>query len=120
MTNPADQDLVRCPTCTATQAPAAECRRCKCDLGLYIAALAQCRLWKRHTLQALRDGHYDEALEAAHRYARLSPDRDAARWITVAHLLRGDYAAALARRTDFQLTTTQALRRPRAGAGTSE
>ncbi len=95
MTTVADQDLVRCPTCTARQTPAAECRRCKCDLTLYVAALAQCGWWRQRALRALRDGRYDEALEAAHRYASLSPDRDAARWIAVAHLLRGDYGAAL-------------------------
>jgi hypothetical protein len=99
MTTAADPDIVRCPTCTATQPAAAECRRCKCDLTLYVAALAQCRIWKRRTLQALRDGRCDEALAAAYRYASLSPDRDASRWIAIAYLLRGDFAAA---RENFQ------------------
>jgi hypothetical protein len=102
MTTAADQDLVRCPTCTATQPAAAECRRCKCDLTLYVAALAQCRMWKQRTLQALHHGRYDEALEAAYRYANLSPDRDAGRWIAIAHLLRGDFAAARARGSGFR------------------
>lgn len=89
-------DLIRCPTCAATQEPGAECRRCKCDLSLYLAALERCQEWKRQTLSALRDGRYDDALEAAHHYATLSPDRDATRWIAVAQLLSGDFAAARA------------------------
>lgn len=88
-------DLLRCPTCSAAQAASAECRRCKCDLSLYVAALEHRRACRQRTLAALRAGRYDEALDAAHQYAALTPDQDAVRWIAVAHALSGDFAAAL-------------------------
>ena len=96
MTGAQDDGLIRCPTCAASQPPAAECRRCKCDLDLYLAALAGCRSWKRIMLRQLRERRYDDALQAARHYATLSPDHDAVRWIAVIHLLAGRFAAALA------------------------
>jgi hypothetical protein len=96
MTNSPDDGLIRCPTCTASQPPAAECRRCKCDLDLYLATLDNCRAWRRMMLRQLRVGRYDDALQAARHYATLSPDSDAIRWIAVIHLRSGRFAAALA------------------------
>ena len=96
MTDAQDDRCIRCPTCAATQPPAAECRRCKCDLSLYLATLDHCRWWKCLLLRRLRDRRYDDAMQAARHYATLSPDNDVARWIAVAHLLSGRFAAALA------------------------
>lgn len=91
----ADNKPIRCPTCGANQPRAAECRRCKCDLNLYVTTLQSCQWWKRQVLERLRDGRFDEALRAARHYATLSPDPDAARWIAVIQLLRGSYSEAL-------------------------
>ena len=95
MRDSTDADQIRCPTCAAIQSLAAECRRCKCDLSLFLATLQSCRWWKRQVLEALREGRYDEAVQAAQQYATLSPDRDAVRWIAVARLLQGRFADAL-------------------------
>lgn len=95
MLDPADNKPIRCPTCGAHQPPAAECRRCKCDLQLYVASLQSCQWWRRQVLERLRDKRFDEALQAARHYATLSPDSDAARWIGVIQLLRGSFAQAL-------------------------
>lgn len=96
MTDARDDGLIRCPTCAATQPPAAECRRCKCDLNLYVATLDCRRSWKRLLLRRLREHRYDDAMQAARHYAALSPDDNVARWIAVTHLLAGRFAAALA------------------------
>ncbi|MHB0958115.1 MAG: tetratricopeptide repeat protein [Pirellulaceae bacterium] len=95
MTDVHDDGLIHCPTCAAAQPAAAECRRCKCDLNLYLDTLGRRRAWKRVLLQRLRDHRYDEAMQAARHYATLSPDSDAARWIAVILLLSGRFAAAV-------------------------
>ena len=96
MSDVSDDSLIRCPTCAATQPAASTCRRCKCDLDLYLAALECHRGWKQLILQRLRDQRYEESLQAARHYATLSPDHDVVRWIAVAHLLSGNFIAALA------------------------
>lgn len=90
-----DGDQIKCPTCAATQSLAAECRRCKCDLSMYVAALRSRRWWKHRVLTALSEQRYDEAIHAAQHYAAFSPDRDALRWTAVAYLLQGRFAEAL-------------------------
>jgi hypothetical protein len=95
MLNSTNADQIRCPTCAATQSPAAECRRCKCDLSLYLTTLRSCQWWKRQVLVALREGRYDHAVQAAQQYATLTPDRDAVRWIAVARLLQCRFEEAL-------------------------
>lgn len=95
MLDSTDVDQIRCPTCAATQPPAAECRRCKCDLSLYLATLRSCHWWKRRALESLREERYDEAFQAAEQYATLTPDRNAVRWMAVARLLQGRFGEAL-------------------------
>jgi hypothetical protein len=95
MSDVLEDSLIRCPTCTATQPPAPACRRCKCDLSLYLATLDGCRQWRQLILQQLGDRRYEQALEAARQYATLSPDHDVARWIAIAHLLSGNFLAAV-------------------------
>lgn len=95
MSDVADDNLIGCPTCAATQPPAPACRRCKCDLTLYLATLERRDWWRQLILQRLRDRRYEEALQAAHQYTTLSPDHDVVRWIAVAHLLSGNFIAAL-------------------------
>ncbi len=90
-----DADQIKCPTCAAAQPPAAECRRCKCDLSMYVAMLRSRRQWKRRVLTALSEERYDDAIHAAQQYATLSPDHDAVRWTAVAYLLQGQFAEAL-------------------------
>lgn len=88
-------DEIRCPTCGARQAPSAECRRCKCDLDLYVSALDERERWRFETLRRLRDAEYSEAVNAARRCWSLSPDEDAARLLAVASLLAGRFYDAL-------------------------
>lgn len=95
MLDPIDDDQIKCPTCAATQPPAAECRRCKCDLSMYVAALRSRHGWKHRVLTALSEERYDEAIYAAQQYATITPDRDARRWTAVAYLLQGRFAEAL-------------------------
>lgn len=90
-----DESTLRCPTCGARQAPSAECRRCRCDLSLLLAALEHQRALHRRVLRDLRDGRFAEALRTARRRAELSPDRDAARLLAVCYLFEGHFRAAL-------------------------
>ena len=88
-------DALRCPTCGARQEWSDTCRRCKCDLALVRALLQHRQRLRRASLQALRDGRFEEALTAAaHAYA-LQRDEDTRRLLAVAHLLTGRYADAI-------------------------
>jgi hypothetical protein len=84
-----------CPTCGARQAPAAECRRCKCDLRLVVAVRQQVDAAQQACLTHVRKGEGRQALRWALRRMRLSSD-DTARQLLTAMLLRaGRYQAAL-------------------------
>jgi Flp pilus assembly protein TadD len=87
--------MLRCPTCRARQEPAAECRRCRCDLSLVTAALGQQRALRAAYLEQLQAGRYAVAVHTARQLWELSPDETAARQLAVAYLLCGRYRAAL-------------------------
>jgi hypothetical protein len=88
-------DDIRCPTCGARQAWADTCRRCKCDLRLLRSAVAAYDRHRRICLQLLHVGDPELALHHAQRCHRLAPDGESNRLMSVCHLLRGDWAAAL-------------------------
>jgi len=88
-------ESLRCPTCGAQQSPALVCRRCRCDLSLLVAVLAQESEQLQQTLRLLRIGRYAQACQIAKRRWRLQPDADATRLLGVCYLLQGDFQAAL-------------------------
>ena len=88
-------DDMRCPTCGARQALAEICRRCKCDLSLTVAAHRRRSQLRTRCLVQLRAGQPDAALRAANELHALAPDADSIRLLAIAHLLHGDYAAAV-------------------------
>jgi hypothetical protein len=109
MREPVDTALVEdvhiyCPTCGAAQPAAAECRRCKCDLGLYVAALRERERSRVIALGLVREGAYSAAAEAASRYRAVSPDQDARRLVAVACLLAGRYDVAMDAYNEYKLT----------------
>lgn len=88
-------DTMRCPTCGARQEWSDSCRRCKCDLALVRPVLQHRQRLRSAALQALRDGRFADALTAAEHAYALQRDEDARRWLAVAQLLTGRYAAAI-------------------------
>ena len=91
---------IRCPVCRAENTETT-CRRCRADLGL-LAALEAERAYllaEATRAVAVRQG------EAAVRHAEAARQRgagaEAFRWLAAGHLLRGDYAAAVARYRRF-------------------
>ena len=90
-----DADSFRCPTCNARQVPSPECRRCKCDLSLLLAALQRCERLHEACLRGLAEGDVNAAEQAALRRWELSPDEDAARLLATTYLLQGRYQASL-------------------------
>lgn len=85
----------RCPTCNARQDASPECRRCKCDLSLLLAALQRCEGLYEECLRELAKGDVKAAEQAALRRWELAPDVDAARLLATTYLLQGRYQAAL-------------------------
>ena len=105
MSAPLVEDVqIRCPTCGAAQPAAAECRRCKCDLGLYQSLLLERRRLKLVALRFLRDGAYAAAANVAERYRAVSPDQDGLRLAAVAYVLDGRYDAAFDVYNEAQVT----------------
>ena len=90
-----DQVPFRCPTCNARQEPSAECRRCKSDLSMLIAARQECKRLYEDCLLQLSKGHADAAEQTALRRWTLSADQDAARLLSMTYLLQGRFQAAL-------------------------
>ncbi len=86
---------IRCPTCRARQAMSDECRRCKCDLTMFVTAIRHRQQVKRQCLTHLRDGEFDQALVAAQQHCKLSSDKEASRLLAVTLLLTGRFKAAL-------------------------
>ena len=85
----------RCPTCNARQDPSSECRRCKCDLSLLLAALQECERLTAACLRDLAEGEMDSAEQLALQRWELSPDKDATRVLATTYLLQGRFQAAL-------------------------
>lgn len=86
---------LRCPTCGARQVVADVCRRCKCDLSLVVAAHRRRNELRTQCLAELRRHRPESALRAAGELHALAPDADSTRLLAIAHLLHGDYAAAV-------------------------
>lgn len=89
------QGKVRCPACRAVQEWSAECRRCKCDLGLLWEAAATWQSERTACLRELQAGRPFRALAHARACRRIAPDADSARLLALASLLAGDYPSAL-------------------------
>ena len=85
----------RCPTCNARQDASPECRRCKCDLTLLVAALQRCQRLYDDALRCLADKDIDAAERLALQRWELAPDHDAARLLATVYLLQGRFQAAL-------------------------
>ena len=79
---PAEQILV-CPTCNAEQAWSDTCRRCKCDLELYIRSLQLREELHQMCLRAIHRGDMQQAISRARKLWELSPDQDSARLLAV-------------------------------------
>ncbi len=88
-------DEMLCPACNARQAWSDECRRCKCDLSLLRRFQRTCATHHRRCLQALDDGHPDQALHHARRYAALVGKTPDAHLVAVCHLLSGNWELAM-------------------------
>ena len=86
---------IRCPTCHATQHPATECRRCKCDLSLQRMCIEQQLQLRQRILRQIYAGHYPSAAHAAWLLLQLSSDADTLRLVAVTQLLAGDFATAV-------------------------
>lgn len=94
---PNDAGEQRCPTCGAAQAATSlECRRCKADLSLFASVLRLQEELERRALVALDRGEHERTLALARRRLEVSPDKEAARLLAVAHLVRGEFDQALA------------------------
>ncbi|QDU98738.1 hypothetical protein [Lignipirellula cremea] len=85
---------LRCPTCGAAQPWQPECRRCRCDLTLYVATLQEADRWRQLALRSLQQGQYEAAVDAAQRCEAIQPGPAATRLLAVANLLAGRYTAA--------------------------
>ena len=90
-----ESETFRCPTCGARQTPAAECRRCKCDLQLVVGLRDEADMLHGMYLRCLEAGEYHQALDCAIRRCQLAPDETARRLLAVAYLHLGRYQAAL-------------------------
>lgn len=87
-------EIVRCPTCGASQAWSPECRRCRSDLRLLQEAASQYRLGSRRCLRELRSGRPRAAFEHARACLALSPDDETRKLAAVCALLAGDWPSA--------------------------
>jgi len=98
---------LRCPTCGAVQQPSAECRRCRCDLGLLIACLEQEQAaereealqreqaaLRRSALRSLSRGDVPAALSAAEQLAGIAPPACGLPLLAVCQSLAKDWPAA--------------------------
>lgn len=89
------EDLLRCPTCNAEQIASPQCRRCRCDLTLLVAARRRAAALHEEFLRQLGDEAYGDALQTALRRFHLLPDGRAHRLLSLAYLYVGKYQSAL-------------------------
>jgi hypothetical protein len=87
---------VTCPACRARNDDGPRCRRCKADLTLLFALEERRAARLADAARHAAAGEPDAALVAAAEAERLRRGDDARRLRAVAHLLRRDFAAALA------------------------
>ncbi len=85
---------MRCPVCRAENSEGPQCRRCRADLSLLFALEEQ----RRRLLEAAASYAACGDGEGTKHFAAVAHDlrrgEDAARLLTLGHLLRGDFAAA--------------------------
>jgi len=93
---PSHPAQIRCPTCGLTQDWTGTCRRCRCDLGLLQAALAEYERNRCECLRLLYAGFGTEALGHAQRCLELKPGDEPRRLIALCLLLEEHYDAAVA------------------------
>jgi hypothetical protein len=86
---------LRCPTCGAAQAWSDSCRRCRCDLSLLHQALRGVRRLRRDCLAALRDGRYDDAVQAAYCCCQLDASKESRQLLAMAEFYHGRFATAV-------------------------
>ncbi|HEX5442758.1 MAG TPA: hypothetical protein VFW87_02965 [Pirellulales bacterium] len=89
-------EVLRCPTCGASQGWSSECRRCRSDLRLLQEAAQRYRHSRSRCLAELRAGRPRAALLHARDCLFLSPSDDARRLEAVCALRAGDWPAAVA------------------------
>jgi hypothetical protein len=87
-------EAIICPVCRARVESGPSCRRCKADLSLLFVLEARRDAVLAAARRFLASGQADEALALAQGAEHLRRGEDARRLIAIAHLLRGDFAAA--------------------------
>ena len=88
---------MRCPVCRAdNESGAVTCRRCKADLAPLAALESSRAAALARAAHAAGRGCADRVLREAREAQLLRPGPDALRWFAVGHLLRRDFARALA------------------------
>jgi hypothetical protein len=87
---------MRCPICRAENAREPSCRRCKADLALLVALEQQRDQAIAASAAAAARGDAAEAVRQAQTAHQLRTGPDSAQALAVGHLLRRDFAAALA------------------------
>jgi hypothetical protein len=87
---------LRCPVCRAENDRGPTCRRCRADLGLLFRLESQRRRLLARARSELTRGRPDEALPLLDEADALRRGDDVRRLRAVAHLLRRDFARAVA------------------------
>ncbi len=87
---------VRCPVCRAENDAGPGCRRCKADLAPLFEVEARRAAALRQAAAAAARGDGDAVARCADEADQLRPGPDTQRWRAVGHLLRRDFARALA------------------------
>ena len=85
---------MRCPVCKADNSQGPQCRRCKADLSLLFTLEQQRQRSLTEARHCLQRGDFAEALRHMETADWLRGDAESKRLTAVAHLLRGDFAAA--------------------------
>jgi hypothetical protein len=86
--------VVRCPVCRANVDGASQCRRCRADLAMVVAAEDHRQQLVDSARRAAATGDLARALDFADRADRLRPDDDTRRLRAVLALLRRDFSSA--------------------------
>ena len=87
---------MRCPACRAENNAEPTCRRCKADLAPLVALEARRDRLLRDAARAASLGAGADVVRYAETAHRLRPGPASWRWRAVGHLLRRDFARALA------------------------
>lgn len=85
---------MRCPVCKADHLTDPRCRRCKADLSLLFALEEQRSRTIAEARRCLRRREFGRAARLAETADWLRGDEESRQFAALAHLLRGDFAAA--------------------------